>query len=99
MHRSTSSHNIPTINPAAPIIKALAFTSPVAIGAAPALLEDDVIVLEVPMLPAATTGLEPPPEAPPSPPPSPPPVAVFDVAALEATVEVPDEELLELEPA
>ncbi|CAF9904484.1 MAG: hypothetical protein ALECFALPRED_008577 [Alectoria fallacina] len=54
-------HNIPTTNPAAPIAQALAFASPVAFGAAPALLEDDVIV--APMLPATMAGLAPPPVA------------------------------------
>lgn len=72
-HRSAGSHSIPTINPAAPIAKALALTSPVGFGAAPALLEADV----TPMLPAAMTGLEPPPDAPPSPPPWPPPAPLF----------------------
>lgn len=83
-------HNIPTINPAAPITNAPAFTPFVAIGAAPALLEaDETTVLEAP---AATEGLAPPPDAPPSPPSppsSPPPVAgTLDVAAAEAPVEL-----------
>lgn len=93
-HRSLRSHSIPTTKPAAPRAQALAFASPVALGAAPALLEDDVIVLVTPMLPAATTGLAPPPDAPPSPPASPPAVATLDVAAVEAELVA-----VELEPA
>ena len=53
-------------------------------------------MLVSPMLPAAMTGLEPPPDAPPSPPPSPPPPwAMTDGVAVEAALV----ELVESEPA
>ncbi|KAL9067280.1 MAG: hypothetical protein Q9161_006979 [Pseudevernia consocians] len=84
----SAAYSIPTINPAAPIAKALALASPVALGAAPALLEDDVIVVETPMLPAAMTGLAPPPDPPLSAPPSPPPAATGGAAAVEELLEL-----------